>query len=536
MREAEAASGALYGPQAAAPEEPALETLRRIAEAGAGRLPPGLVEEIEAVEARAGERLAHSREHVVIAVAGGTGSGKSALVNALLGEAVTRPGVRRPTTDHAVAAVVGEVDAAAPLLDWLRVYERHAVAPEGPLADLAGAVLLDLPDMDSIVREHGQVAERLMARCDLLVWVVDPLKYAHAVVQEGYLARLAHHVRILTVVLNHSDRLAEADREPCLAHLRELLAERGLAPLAVHATAAPEADGVERLREHLAGQVRERRAPLERIRADVADRVARVAAAVPEPEALVLDREALAEGLGAAVNESALVARSGDGYRRAGAWMTGSPLRRLASRIIPALGPRAAGAAGADAGPAPTVAEAPVRNGLLTAVEPAARELPAPAAERLRTLAAEAAPPLAEDLRERLAALPLDPAPRRWWRVVAAARGLGEGAALLGGAWLIARGIAGWLALPPVPAPAAVGELPWPLVLIAAGLTGTTLAGMAVRPLLRRGAVRQRRILARAIRREAAATDRPPLEPVTAELERCRALGDLARRAATGHG
>ncbi len=517
--------------------EQSLEVLGALAELGAGRLPPQLVEAMGEVRTRAQERLACSQAHIVIAVAGGTGSGKSSLINAVLGQTISAPGVRRPTTDQALAAVVGERSGADPLLDWLRVYERHSVPAEGHLSALEGAVVLDLPDIDSVIREHEQVAERLLERCDLLLWVLDPLKYAHAVAHEGYLRRLAHHAEVLLVALNHTDRLAQADQEACLSHLHELLAQDGLETLEVLTTSAATEAGVTELATRLACQVQERRAPVARLRADAAALIARGREQLPEAETMGWDEATLAESQRAAVNATALRQGGEAAYHRLGRAALRSPVARWLRRLWPG-GQRRAPEDGyehegaADA-PAPSVVEPPARRGLLDAVEPAAARLPVPAADRLRELAAAAAAPLASDLRQRLEALDYRPVPRLWWRLVAAARGMGELAALAGAAWLLLRSAVEWLALPPLPAPALVGEIPWPLALLAGGALVSPLLGIAARPALRLGARRHGRGVQRRIEREAQDTQRPALRPLREELEACRRLCDCAHRASS---
>src|SRR5882762_4684985 len=86
-----------------------------------------LLDDAEAVLKRAGERLRLSSNHTVVALAGGTGSGKSTLFNALSGATFSPPGVTRPMTRHAHACVWG-MQGAAPLLDWLGVQRRHRFA------------------------------------------------------------------------------------------------------------------------------------------------------------------------------------------------------------------------------------------------------------------------------------------------------------------------------------------------------------------------------------------------------------------------
>ena len=86
-----------------------------------------LLDNSEALLRRAGERLRLSANHTVVALAGGTGSGKSTLFNALSGASFSPPGVTRPTTRHVHACVWG-MQGAAPMLGWLGVQRRHRYA------------------------------------------------------------------------------------------------------------------------------------------------------------------------------------------------------------------------------------------------------------------------------------------------------------------------------------------------------------------------------------------------------------------------
>ena len=200
-----------------------LAALDEAAAAGGSALPDSVVARAHEVRRRAGERVLLSEEHTVVAIAGATGSGKSSLVNALAGQEVTRVDVLRPTTDRATA-VVHPPEGAGPLLDWLGVGDR--VAPAG--ADADGLVVLDLPDHDSVVTEHRLEAERLVAVVDLMIWAVDPQKYADAAIHERYLGRLGSHRDVVLVVLNQVDRLELGERAAVEADLGRLLAADGL--------------------------------------------------------------------------------------------------------------------------------------------------------------------------------------------------------------------------------------------------------------------------------------------------------------------
>ena len=60
-------------------------------------------------------------------------------------------------------------------------------------AALDGLVLLDLPDHDSTEIDHRMEVDRLVQLVDMLVWVVDPQKYADAAIHDRYLKPLAQH-------------------------------------------------------------------------------------------------------------------------------------------------------------------------------------------------------------------------------------------------------------------------------------------------------------------------------------------------------
>src|ERR1700733_15813531 len=136
-----------------------------------------LLDDSDAVRRRAGERLRLSGSHTVIALAGGTGSGKSTLFNALSGATFSPPGVTRPTTRHVHACVWG-IQGAAPLLDWLNVQRRHRYARASVLdsgeSDLDGLLLLDLPDHDSVVTASMAAVARLGNLGGTLAWVPHP--------------------------------------------------------------------------------------------------------------------------------------------------------------------------------------------------------------------------------------------------------------------------------------------------------------------------------------------------------------------------
>jgi energy-coupling factor transporter ATP-binding protein EcfA2 len=231
-----------------------------------------LLDDAEAVLKRAGERLRLSSNHTVVALAGGTGSGKSTLFNALSGAMFSPPGVTRPMTRHVHACVWG-MQGAAPLLDWLGVQRRHRYARASVLdvgeSDLDGLILLDLPDHDSVVTASMAAVDRLSKLADMVIWVLDPQKYADAAVHNRYLIPLAGHAAVFTVALNQIDVLSPQQARDCEDDLRRLLDAEGLLDAPVFPVSARTGAGLGELRAVLAETVALNRAVTDRIAADI---------------------------------------------------------------------------------------------------------------------------------------------------------------------------------------------------------------------------------------------------------------------------
>lgn len=251
-----------------------IEGLESAARAASGRLDEDLVAEALTVADRAAGRLRLSAEHTVVGIAGATGSGKSSTFNALTGLELSAVGVRRPTTSWATACVWG-ADGARELLDWLGIPDRHQTTRDSMLDTrrednaLDGVVLLDLPDHDSTEVSHHLEVDRLVALADLLVWVLDPQKYADAAIHDRYLEPLKTHDEVMVVVLNHIDSVPEERRQAMLDDVRRLLDNDGLAKVPVIAISAREGIGLDELRAEIGRRVAEKRMTRARLEADV---------------------------------------------------------------------------------------------------------------------------------------------------------------------------------------------------------------------------------------------------------------------------
>jgi 50S ribosome-binding GTPase len=249
-----------------------LEGLERVAEA-AERL--GLdAGAVRATLAAARTRLGFPGTAFVLALAGGTGAGKSSLLNALAGEEVSPAGATRPVTDEPVAWV--PADAAAelrPLLGWVGV-ERVVSHDDARFGELC---LLDLPDYDSVEPRHRATVDQLLPKVDAVCWVLDPEKYGDRVLHEDYLRPLAHHADRAVFVVNRRDVIGGPEQVAALtADLRRRLAADGIDGRPVFVVAADPPDGdqdhgeLEQLRAWLSERMQAKAVVAERVAADCA--------------------------------------------------------------------------------------------------------------------------------------------------------------------------------------------------------------------------------------------------------------------------
>jgi len=117
---------------------------------------------------------------LMIGLLGGTGVGKSSLMNALAGSEIASTSHRRPHTDQVLiyrhAAMNQMPDSMLKNVPWSEVTHQ---------ADTIQHILLcDLPDFDSLVGTHRERVLEFLEYLDVLVWVTSPEKYADKIAHE----------------------------------------------------------------------------------------------------------------------------------------------------------------------------------------------------------------------------------------------------------------------------------------------------------------------------------------------------------------
>lgn len=152
---------------------------------------------------------------LVVAMFGGTGTGKSTLVNALVGENVSTTGRQRPTTRRPVLIAHPQTD-----LDSLGLPHDEFEVVRNDAGLLRDTVIIDCPDPDTTDSEvTGSNLDRLhrvLPFCDVLIYTSTQQKYRSARVVDE-LAEAATGCR-LVFVQTHAD-LDEDIRDDWRAHL-----------------------------------------------------------------------------------------------------------------------------------------------------------------------------------------------------------------------------------------------------------------------------------------------------------------------------
>lgn len=341
-------------------------------------------------------RLGFPGDEYVLALAGGTGVGKSTLLNAIAGAVVSAASARRPTTGEPVAWVPAtRARDLSALLSWLGV--KHVREHKGDgLDDLA---VIDLPDFDSIAPEHRERVDALLPRVDAVVWVVDPEKYKDDLVHGRYLREFAPRLRRQIVVLNRSDLLTADDVIRVSEDLRAQLSRDGAGDIEIVATHARDgAAGITELRRWLESSIEAKRVIASRLGAEARAAAgelavrAGVADGAPAPVIEPARREralaSVARSVLAVVDVSGLERQIVAATRLAARPRGAGPFGHITSAIY-----RLTGRARASADPAGFLRRWRTRGSL------------APAAEPLRELIAATLPTVPAALRGTLASL-----------------------------------------------------------------------------------------------------------------------------------
>ncbi|MDQ8040474.1 GTPase domain-containing protein [Cellulosimicrobium sp. XJ-DQ-B-000] len=205
-------------------------------------------------------RLRSHAAPLLVVVGGSTGAGKSTLVNSLLGEHVSAPGVLRPTTrapvlvhhplderwfstdrvlpglarvsEHGTRSAAPGTATGTPTGPGTGTRPGEPATPPDPTRTLRlvasdalpqGLALVDAPDVDSVETANRELAAQLLAAADLWLFVTTAARYADAVPWD-LLHRAAERRAQVAMVLDRVDPGTEAVADD----LRRMMDENGL--------------------------------------------------------------------------------------------------------------------------------------------------------------------------------------------------------------------------------------------------------------------------------------------------------------------
>jgi GTP-binding protein EngB required for normal cell division len=186
------------------------------------------------------------RDVLSIGLLGGTGVGKSTIMNGLAGMPIASASHRRPHTDRVLLYRHERRDPLPSLKESGIPFREFTHG----IDSIERILLCDLPDFDSLAAEHRERVIAFLDHLDLLVWVASPEKYGDARFYE-FLGAVPKAKQNFAFVLNKVDLLFEPDGhrvgyeklDRVVSQFRDHLRQVGMDEPLLYAVSAEQATG-----------------------------------------------------------------------------------------------------------------------------------------------------------------------------------------------------------------------------------------------------------------------------------------------------
>lgn len=168
-------------------------------------LPAGQIDQVR-------DALFHADHPFLIVFVGPFSSGKSTLINAVLGDADLLPVGPVPTTDRISILRYGEDR------DRMRSGDVDTVLHPSPL--LKKVSLVDTPGLESVFQQHEEVTRKFMHRSDAVILV---MLATQAMTQRNldYLQMLKEYGKTVIIIVNQVDLLTDEERDTIYDYVLE---------------------------------------------------------------------------------------------------------------------------------------------------------------------------------------------------------------------------------------------------------------------------------------------------------------------------